>query len=81
MAHGFFIDSAASQGVVGVGDGDDPAAEGDLLAGQAVGVAAAVEFFVVAGGDFAGDLQEAGISEAPRGRRRGFSRRRGCGFA
>ena len=58
VRHGFFVGTTRAQGVVHVGDGDDAGGEGDAVAAPAVGVAAAVPFFVVAAGDFAGQLEE-----------------------
>jgi hypothetical protein len=41
MAHPRLVGSAAAQGVVDIGDGDDPRRDGDLFAVQTMGIAAA----------------------------------------
>ena len=45
------VDALRRQGVINVGQADDPAAQRDVLARQPVGIAAAVEPLVVASGD------------------------------
>src|ERR1700730_6412991 len=52
------VDPVAREGVVHVGDGGDPTLGGGVLAGQAVGVAAAVPALVVVQGDAGAELQE-----------------------
>lgn len=60
VGHGFLVDPLCHEGVVHVGKGHEPAAEGDLLAGKAVGIARAVPFFVVGHGNVPG--QHGGVA-------------------
>ena len=43
----FLVGAIGSDGVVGVGDGDDARAERNILSGAAFGIAGAIEHFVV----------------------------------
>src|SRR5580658_4752907 len=48
----FFVGTLGSDGVVGVGDGDDAGAEGNLIGGEAVGIAGAIVKFVMVANHF-----------------------------
>src|SRR5208337_5090612 len=43
----FLVAAVAGDSVVGVGDGDDAGTNGDVLAGEGVGIAGTIEEFVV----------------------------------
>src|SRR5580658_1314804 len=49
----FFVGALGSDGVVGVGDGDDARAKGNLIGGEAVGIAGAIVKFVMVANHFA----------------------------
>ncbi len=58
VAHRLLVDPFGGQGVIHVRQGHDPGRQGNRIAHQAEGIAAAVPAFVMGQGDLAGDLQE-----------------------
>ena len=49
----FFVGAFGRDGVVGIGDGDDARAEGNLVGGEAIGIAGAIVKFVMVANHFA----------------------------
>src|SRR5208282_3199920 len=49
----FLVGALGGDGVVGIGDGDDARAQGDLVAGEAIGIAGAIVKFVMVANHFA----------------------------
>ncbi len=65
VREGGFIHPLRSESVIHIGERDDPAAQGNCVAGQVVGIAAAVEPLVMGGGDIAAHLQKLHAGELP----------------
>ena len=59
-----FVNAAAGQGVVDVGEGRDSATQGNIAAFEAIRVAGAVEPLVVGSGNVAGDSQKRRVGES-----------------
>ena len=61
VGEAFFVATLAAEGVVVVGEHDDAAGDGDLVAVEAAGITRAVPMFVVGYGDVPGHFEEAGV--------------------
>src|SRR5712691_1960130 len=60
-ASGAAVRAVARQRIEGVGDEDDPRGEGDLLGGEAVGIAGSVDPLVAPAGDLEHDRRQVGL--------------------
>ncbi len=63
MRHRIFVDALGGEGVVDIGEGDDSRFERDLLAGDAVGIAAAVPSLVMSERDSGGHFDHGVVAE------------------
>ena len=58
VSQGRLVGAAGANAVIHIGDGDDACGQGDVIAGEAIGVSLAVETLVVMAGDVDRHLQE-----------------------
>ena len=61
VGEAFFVATLAAEGVVVVGEHDDAAGDGDLVALEAAGITRAIPVFVVGYSDVPGHFEEAGV--------------------